>query len=436
MDKTTTPVPTPIAKPQKPWPDFPLYWHPRGYWMCKRDGREWRYEADAQRSYERYLVDQQARREGLVPARVVKRYALRDAVNLYLTRQHSRMNEGAISSSQFARCRRELEHHLPLAVSLRTPLMDFCADEAGDLRPGELFGRIRKQALKRGLQAAEKHITIVRACLDYAARKKLMRAPEYGDDFDKPSPSLIDRERNRRDLEHGERAWTIEELRRILAEAKRLSENRQTRKGIRPSRNPHLYAQILLALFCGFGSDDCCAVPEAAILRDRGVIKFPRVKNGRPRVAALPARVLEAIDWSLKYRARAATDDARHLLFRTAGGDRCNAVKNKSDERGVLSVGRNDGIGRNFTRLVKRIGLARRRTGFKTLRAMCRTLCVSSGVDNDLIAVVMGRRFTHKVDEYYLRGNLRDKLFQLAAHIENQLFPPNQTNSITSDKTP
>ncbi|HEV7299038.1 MAG TPA: hypothetical protein VGN72_06690 [Tepidisphaeraceae bacterium] len=418
MSDDRTPVRTPATtnKPAKPWPEFPLYWHVRGYWMCKRRGRELRYTADAMESYDQYKADLEAERTGM--GRVVaarKRYTLRDAVNLYLTRQKKRLDDGELSAVQFAKCRMELDRKLKESTSFATDLEEFCAGYPGDPAPGKHFTAIRARAVGRGLQAAHRHIVIVRAALDVAARKHLMRSPDYGDDFDPPTAARIDRDRNDRDLKHGARSWSVDDLRTMLTAAKG------------KKRNPHLYAQMLLALFAGFGSDDCSAVPRQAFKREQGVVVFPRVKNNRPRVAALPAVVWAALDASAAHRdklfkLKGITPAEPHLFFLSEQGKRCNAARTTSDERGLLTTGRNDTIGKNFQRFVAGLELERYRAGFKTLRAMGRTLMVGANVDSDLIAVVMGRRFRYPVDEYYIRGDLREKLGEVASHVERQLF--------------
>lgn len=426
MKRITTPVTTPDApkaKPDKPWPGYPLYWHPRGYWMCKRGGQERRYTADPIESHRRYLLDEEADRKGESPAGPERRYFLKDAVNQYLTRQKRRYETGELSGVQFAKCRFELEKMLPKSARLATPLGAFRASSPADNGPAALFHEIKRRAVLRGLEAAKRHVIIVRAALDYAVEKKMMLAPDYVDDFNPPSAALIDKRRNELDAKHGDRAWSIDELRGILEGAKMLGKERKGVKGNRIRTNPHLYAQVLLALFAGFGSDDCSAVPERTLIRDKGVVKFPRVKNGRPRVACLPKVVWDAIDASVKARKVSTVPEAKGLLFVTDNGTKCNTSKGTSDEHGILTVGRNDTIAQNFKRLVEKLKLKKYRAGFKTLRAMSRTLMVGSGVDSDLIAVIMGRKFRFGVDEYYLRGDLRKMLFGVAEHIEGQLFP-------------
>src|SRR6476661_7020414 len=130
-----------VQKPEKTWPDFHIYCHPRGYWMCKRGGVEWRYEADAHKSYQRYIKDEGARLEGTQAVAIRRRYLLKDAVNLYLTRQKRKHDDGELSAVQFAKCRLELQTKLPKALPLGTALNAFRAIEAGDDGPAALFAR-------------------------------------------------------------------------------------------------------------------------------------------------------------------------------------------------------------------------------------------------------------------------------------------------------
>lgn len=422
LNHTVTTPRKEIAKPDKPWEGFPLYWHPRGYWMKKYLGIELRYEADADKSFERWEIDKKRMDDGDGAAQVRRRFLLKDAINLYLTRQKQQMDDGEISPGRFAKCRAELEHHLPKSVATKIPLDAFRATSPLDDGPSRRFRAIRAKAISRGLNAAVKHIIIVRATLDYAVERKLMLPPDYGDSFNPPSQSRIDKERHERDAEHGDRLWDSGEIRKILGEADRVGRERKTSRGIKPPYNADIKAQILLALFAGFGSDDCSAVPENAVNFKTGVVKFPRVKNGRPRLVILPKLALDAIRWSIKHREPASDEAFARLLFRTAGGSKCNIAASESDDKGVKRVGRNDTIGKNFTRLLKRIGLNKYRTGFKTLRACCRTMLVGSGVNDDVVAVIMGRKFNRPVDDFYIRGELRSEMFKASKHIESVLF--------------
>jgi integrase len=431
---SATPIATPkprerreFERPPTPFDPFPLSWHKhRGYWFKKYRGQTRVYEADAQASYDRWRDDKDAIDKGDKPVAVRKRFELRDAVNVYLSRQERRMTEGKISDAQFAKCRRELQYWLPKAVALGTPLENFRASNPADDGPATLFHRIGHKARARGLDAAHKHITTVRATLDYAAVKKLTLPPDYADDFDPPPLDQIAHARRERDIRHGERTWTVEQVRTILEAARGLREEQRAtgpRKNRIP-RNHHLYAQILLGLFACYGSDDCSALPEAAINFDEGRVSYVRAKSkSRPCLAFLPKPVIDALKWSRDHRPE-RNPGAEHLMFVTREGNPCNVAPRHSDEMGVLKVGRNDTIGQNFKRLLKKIGLKKKRMGFKSLRAVGRTLLLGGGVHEDIIAVIMGRKFRYAVDDYYIRGELREEMERAAKHLEKVLLKP------------
>lgn len=414
-----------LPKPEKPWPDFPLYWHPRGYWMKRYQGLELRYEADAIKSHERWQKDRVSMDSGGDTSKPRKRYTLRDVVNLYLTRQKRRLDEGDLSPAHFTKCRAELEFHLPKALSLNTPLESFRAKDPTDDSSAVLFQKIRSKCVARGLNAAAKHITIVRAAMDFAVGKRLMLPPSYGDDFDPPSAKRIAAERFRAIQIEGERTWTAEELRTVLKAADDLRTRTRKRRGEAAPENAHLYAQILLGLFAAYGSDDICAIPERALDLKTGVLKGFRAKDpSRPTLAIMPARVVEAIKFSVAHRSDATVEDAGPLMFRTVTGRPCNLASETKDECGILkTIGRNDTIAQNFKRLLKKIGLKKTKTGFKALRAACRTMLAGGGIHEDIIAVMMGRNFRYKVDDYYVRGDLRAEMTKAAEHIESVLFP-------------
>lgn len=409
-----------FEKPVKPWPDFPLYWHVRGFWMKRYRGRELRFEKDAQRSFERWLEAKRVM-DGEQDPRPSKRFLLRDAINLYLTTQRRRLEVGEIGAVQFAKCRAELEHYLPAAVAVTTPLDSFCAAGPGDDGPAKLFHQIRTKAFARGLEVAKRHITLVKACLNMAHGKRLMLAPDYSDAFNPPSADKLAAARRARDLEQGERTWGADELRGILAAADELRQ-----KASKP--NHHLYAQILLGLFGAFDSADVATVPHGAIDLETGLCRFPRVKNARPRACILPKQVLEAVKWSSKRAAAGVGSDAKRLIFRTRDGNPNNVSGITSDEKGVRKVGRNDTIGLAFRRLLRRLKLAKPRTGFKTLRSCCRTMLTAGGIHEDIIAVIMGRPFRYPVDDYYIRGDLKSELTRASKHLASVLFKRTQSH--------
>lgn len=492
---------------EKPYPDFPLYWCLRGYWACKRDSKEVRYTADWQESLRRFQRDEDARAQGLaLPSQAHKTGGVvRDAVRVFLERQTERMDDGEISDVQLGKYRAECEHFAAV-VGAVTRLRRLCGDEGP-----ALFRRAKQAAVERGLVVAERHVYYVRKMLELANRRGLMPPANYGDAFDKPRPEQVARWKVEEEAQHGERAFTNEELREIVAGAWR--------------RSPHLFAQVLLGLNAGFGADDCAILRDHMIDRDRTLIRSYRGKKMRKRVSPLWPVTLDAIDASRKLRPKPrarAKDDFGDRVFLTEDGDLVARKTVTKDDLGrVKRTARCDSIRLAFDRLVeelqaahdgtrpldrverlvadgfffeprtseevsaelwrreqerdepelvgpkvvtrccndlaeagvlarkpgkrylavdgeavtarvrardamhkagRRMKFVRHKAGFYTLRAMFRSLAVGCGVDNDLIAVIKGQKFDRPVDEYYLRGDLRAKLFDVVDHVYRELF--------------
>jgi hypothetical protein len=459
MKRVATPVATParaqpvkgetsvrvrpvIEKPTKPWADFPLNWHKRGYWKKKAawaPGGELRYTADAIESYNLWLADERAHNDGQAIVGRTNRFSLENAKDLFLTRQHQRLTDGEISAAQFGRWRLELAVMLPKAIDMNTRLHAFADERTAPT----LFRQIKSAAVARGLQAAEKHIVYVRAMLDYIASPnggRLMRPAWYGDAFDRPTQASIDQARDDEDV-HGTGnadCWTFNEAIRILDAAK--------------AHDAHLYAQLVLCALAGYTSADCAALPLGKIDRERKVINFPRVKlkrKRRKRLCPLTVPLLAAIDASLAKRPQPADEAFAHLLFLTRNGTPINESKARHDEHGrVTGVGRKDVLNLKLRRLCERLDrdalkawrkrgskgepprpLRRPGLGQKTFRAMNYIAGLGAGVDKDFLAVLRGRRFANPIEEYYLRGDLRRELEKLVVHIAQQF-------KITAPKPP
>ncbi len=440
MENTPTPDPTPdspisalpagpskprrsIQKQAKPYPEFPLFWHARGYWCCKRGGQQIPYSADWKKSLMQFNKDESARARG-EPTGLNRglRMSLKDAVNEFMTRQTERLAEGKISPVQFAKYRFELSGDKgdPKADPPRAPKPGQLAQAVSptNIRLGDLvgsdasliFSRIRSAAARRGLSACERHVICVRAMLDYVHDRQRLPKPNYGDAFDKPSVEQLRKARTARDLEKGERAWTTGELARIVAAARK-------KKGI-------LHCCCLLALNCGYQAADIGGLPLAAIDEQRKLIRFPRAKNGMARISPLWDETYRAIQDVISHRPKGVKAEYKHLAILTRKGLPPCRVNSMRDQNGnVLSVSRTDSIQLSFKRMVGNLKLARPGAGFNTLRAMFRTLCTGASADPDLVAIMMGRRVSRPVDEFYLRGDLRDKLVEIVDHVHSQIWP-------------
>lgn len=412
-----------LPEPPKPWADYPLHWF-RNRYRKKFQGTYHYFTADPIASYDAWKEIERKANLGERVATATRRYTLEDAKNVFLSRQRKRLDDGQISESQFCRYRNELKR-LGEVVTMKTKLSRF-ADQA---TAPDLFHTVRSAAMKRGLQIADKHIAYVRAMFDYAASPKgglLMPPPFYGDDFDKPTGTQIQKERNASRQFGSDPMWTFDEARTILKAAK--------------DHDSHLYAQLVLAAVAGYTSADLAALPLHAIDRRAGIINFPRAKNGRQRLCMLIPEILVPLEISLKNRPEPADPKYAHLVFLTARGTPICRVTTHHDEEGrPKKVTRLDSMGQNLKRLIKNLDLettraamkrdpnerpvllGREKLGQSSFRSMNYSAGITAGVDKDYLAVLRGRQFSEKkIEEYYLRGDLRVGLEKLVRHIAGQ----------------
>ena len=401
MNSDPTPVTTPASKPDRP-ADSPFFWHRRGYWAKKIAGRQVSFGADhaaALRMYHR-MLDQQA--AGNLPRQPRRAGLLRDAINTFLSRQLERRADGEIGDVQLIRYRDELETHLLATVSKTTRLAEFADDDAP-----ALFRKIRNAAKARGLESFRKHVVCVRAMLNYANRRARIMAPaNYCDAFDPPAPEEFRAAKHASRAELGERTWTAQELARIVADA---------------ADDPIYYAQVLLGLTLGMDAADISDLTVPMIDRERACIYGIRSKTKIEFVAPLLPHVIEAVDAAYALRPRPSEKRWAKRIFLTPDGLPIVRRHTHADAAGdPESYTRTDALGQRFKRRVKGLGLKRHRAGFKTLRACFHTLASDSG-HSDLVSIIVGHQFGRPIREYYLRGDLLEKLRGVVAHVWHQV---------------
>ncbi len=197
-------------------------------------------------------------------------------------------------------------------------------------------------------------------------------------------------------------------------------------------------------MVAGYTSADLAKLPIARVKRDVGVIDFPRVKNGRKRLCLLTPPVLAAIDASLAARPQPREERFAGLLFLSRRGTPINESKARRDAGGVVvGTGRKDNLALSVRRLCRTLDaedlaawsaaggkgqppptLERAGCGQKTFRSLNYGACVRSGVEKDFVALLRGRRFQNPIEEYYLRGDLRDELKKLVDHLTSYFQIP------------
>src|SRR5260370_42138379 len=92
------------AKPNKPYPDFPLTAHPAGYWCKKIRGKLYYFGPwdDPDGALAKYLEQKDALHAGRKPNPEPSAPAVRDAANAFLNHKKALLDAGELSSRMSA----------------------------------------------------------------------------------------------------------------------------------------------------------------------------------------------------------------------------------------------------------------------------------------------------------------------------------------------
>lgn len=244
-----------LEKPAKPYPEYPLTAHNRGYWCkkidgtthyfgrwCERiDGQHVRVENDGWQAaldeYKRQVDDLRAGRtpkpkeeeqpKGLTAAELCDRFAVAKAED---------RDAGELSARTWQTYKSTTDRIVRVFGKERL-VAELSTDD---------FDRLRKDIAKtRGPVARGTEIQRVRTVFRYAHEEHLIDRPvQFGNRFKKPPKSVLRKARKAK----GKRMLEPEELRSLIDAAP-----------------PSLRAMLLLALNCGLGNTDCSSLPESAL---------------------------------------------------------------------------------------------------------------------------------------------------------------------------
>jgi integrase len=397
-----------------------LGWHPNGGWCRKFSG-------DASRTYfgriplaeaVRAMVrEEERRKQGQQAEARLTNLSVREALNLFLNHQDARHASGEIGDEQRASYARELVEHFTPAVGRNRKLSDFCKLSA----PEELFAPLRAAAISRGLAAAEKHIKRTREFLDWCSRVRRLIPPAfYADKFDPPGEKEKRASKKKVRREKGVAFWTPPEVRQIVDAAK--------------ATGPHHHAWVLLMLNGGMGATDLSELTDGDVDWERGCIHTDRSKTLVPRVVPLWLETAEAMKASRAVRPAASRTEWADRFFLTPKGVPL-VVRHLHRAGAQVKPRRTDAVRNWFyavlnpvkdqqrRRLPDLSHLKRHRAGGYTLRSVFTSLCMGHGQDHNLEAVITGNQFDRPILEYYLRGDLREKLIRIVEHVRSQLWP-------------
>ena len=408
-------------RPPKPYPDFPLYAHPLGYWSKKIKGKivhiarwgrirkgkmEWiDKEGGWQAALELYKAQADDLHAGKTP-RVKKTgegLKLKDLCNHFYTAKKRKLAAGEISAATFA-------GHQQITDLL---IEQFGRDRLVDDLAAEDFAALRATMAERwGPVRLSNGITRVKSVFKYGYEAGLVvTAVRYGPEFVKPSAAVLRKHRNK----NGERMLEADQLRRLLdaLEGKKVETGQKDKKTgeaekVTLEKHPVLRAMVLLGINCGFIAKDCADLPLTALDLDGGWIDFPRPKTGIDRRCPLWPETMAALQSAIEARPEPRQEAAEGLVFVTTRG------------RPYLSRGSANPVSVMAGRAMKEVGIHRERIGFATLRHVFRT--VADGTrDFPACRYIMGHS-DNTMDAVYRERIDDDRLRAVAEHVRQWLF--------------
>jgi integrase len=389
-----------VARPEKPYPDFPLYAHPLGYWAKKIKGKlhyfgRWgrtvkgvmvRVEgdgwADAEVAYNLQYPDilkgRKPRKTSDDPLTVM------DLCNRFLTSKQRKVETGRLSPRSLEEYRRTTDR-LVRVFNKNRPVEDLGADDFEDM--------LADISEKCGVVRVGNEITRIKSVFRYAYENRLIpEAVNYGSEFVKPSSSELRRHK----ASSTKKLFTPAEIHALLKEA-----------------DPVLQAAILLGVNTGVGNTDVSNLEFRHLDLKKGWIDFPRVKTGIERRSPLWPETIAALQVVIKGRKRPKHREDNEVVLLSVRGERLVRVTEKS---------RTDGITTGFSKLLKKLDInGRRGLGFYSLRHTFATIGLQVG-DRDTVKAMMGHAESDILSLYDEAGPSDERRLAVSNHIRNWLF--------------
>lgn len=379
---------TRTRKPEKPYPDFPLFAHASGRWAKKIRGRFHyfgKWDDGWQAALESYKAQADDLHAGRTPRPRDNAIELRDLANHYLTSRLRKLEAGELARRTFIDYRTIVERAAGRLGKTR-PVDDITAQDFTSLRAW-----LAKQFKSPNVLA--KQVQVVRSLFKYGYDAGLLDRPvRFGPDFVKPTRKATRRAKR----ERGERLYTALEVKRLIADA-----------------TPPMKAMILLAINCGWGNSDMSELPIKALDMDKGVADYPRPKTEAKRRAILWPETITALREAVENRPAPKDKADAGRVFITKYGKPW--VRMSEKDRVI------DSVSREFGKLCREVGVETNGRGFYGLRHTFRTVA-DELPDRPAIDLIMGHEQGDDIATHY-RERIDDKrLAVIADHIHKWLF--------------
>ena len=373
---------TVLAKPAKPYPDFPLFPHATRRWAKKIRGKLHYFGPwdDPQAALAKYQEQRDDLHAGRVPRQSGEGLELKDMLNHFLSAKQRQVEAGELTTKTFS------DYHtaasrLIEAFGKHRLVDDLTADD---------FGRFRAELAKtRGPVALGNSIQHVRTIFKYGYDAGLMDKPiRFGPEFVKPGRLAIRLAKAAKP----KRLFTAAEIRAVLEEA-----------------SIELRAMILLGINCGWGNHDVATVPLHAINLADGQVDFPRPKTGIERQAPLWPETVKAIRSAVAVRPTPKDQADADIVFITKYGRR-------------WAQGKTDSVGLEFRKIMRRLNIKRDGVAFYSLRYTFRTVAENGVKDFPAIDRVMGHENGDDIHTHYRERIDDDRLRRVTDHVWGWLF--------------
>lgn len=383
MSATNLTITAPAGKPNKPYPEFPLFAHATGRWAKKIRGRfhyfgPWN---DPNGALQKYLDEKEALHAGRKPREESAGATLKNLGDQFLSAKKALVASGELTQRSWDDYKAAFDH--VVAKFGRSRLIT-------DLDP-EDFAQLKNRfvAKKWGPVTIGNMIQRIRVAFRFAFENGLIDRPmRYGQAFKRPSRKVVRLNRAKK----GPKLFTADEIRRLIAAA-----------------SPAMKAMFLLGINGGFGNADCGNLPFSALDLDGAVIDFPRPKTGIARRVPLWPETAEALRDSIERRPKPKKKENARLVFITSHGYAW--AKDTPDSP----------VAKETKKLMKALGINRRKgLGFYTLRHTFRTVADETK-DQPAVDFIMGHEVPHMSSVY--RETISDeRLRAVVDHVHKWLY--------------
>jgi integrase len=370
------------AKPDKPYPEFPLFPHATGRWAKKIRGKlvyfgPW---SDPDGALTKYLDQKDALHAGRKPRQEIEGVTLKDVANAYLNQKSALMNAGELSRRTWVEYKATTDLLIKAFGKQRL---------VADLGPDDFASLRTKMSKKWGPHRLAKMIQYVRSVFKHAFEAGLLPAPvRFGPGFARPTKKTIRLHR----AEQGPKLFSAGEIRSLVDAA-----------------SVQLRAMIMLGANCGFGNSDVGNLPRAALDLEHGWVNYPRPKTGVNRRCPLWAETVHALKDVLARRPTPKDPADDGLVFITKYGLSWNKETSTNP------------VSQETAKLLRQLKInGRKGLGFYTLRHTFRTIA-DEAKDQPAVDHIMGHARDDMASVYRERiGD--DRLSAVADHVRRWLF--------------